>query len=161
MARLRRVPDHGAQHGDALPVNHRAIQGISLGGLPAWPENFRGNHPYADQVNAGGSLRQWIRSDGSFDTLDDWNTVELIARGSSAAHIVGSSRRSMDCSSRTRPIAPSTSRSVAGVSCFRLNAPRSPSGTLNPQPLVRGFRSKSAWVWIRHPAIRLTELGTD
>lgn len=74
--------------GDAIPVNHRAIQGVSLGGLPSWPSNIPGDHPYAPQVDAGGNLRQWIRADGSFDTLDGWNKVELIARGSSAAHIV-------------------------------------------------------------------------
>lgn len=74
--------------GDALPVNHRAVQGLSLGGLPAWPENFPGDFPYAPQIDAGGSLRQWIHSDGVFDTLDGWNKVELIAVGSKAAHIV-------------------------------------------------------------------------
>ena len=74
--------------GDALPINHRAIQAISQGGLPAWPENFPGKFPYAEQINAGGSLRQWIKADGSFDNLDGWNTVELIAIGSKAAHLV-------------------------------------------------------------------------
>jgi len=74
--------------GDAIPVNHRAIQAISMGGLPAWPKDFPGNTQYAPQVNAGGNLRQWIKADGSFDTLDGWNTVELIAKGDSAAHIV-------------------------------------------------------------------------
>lgn len=74
--------------GDALPINHRAIQAISQGGLPAWPEDFAGNTRYAPQVDAGGSLRQWIRADGSFDTLGGWNTVELIAQGDKAAHIV-------------------------------------------------------------------------
>jgi hypothetical protein len=74
--------------GDALPINHRAIPAVSLGGLPSWPQNFPGQTAYAPQVDAGGSLRQWIRADGAFDTLDGWNTVELIADGSNAAHIV-------------------------------------------------------------------------
>ena len=74
--------------GDAIPVNHRAIQGISLGGLPTWPNNVPGNHPYAPQIDAGGNLRQMIKADGNFDTLDGWNTVELIAKRQSAAHIV-------------------------------------------------------------------------
>ncbi|WDF71763.1 3-keto-disaccharide hydrolase [Novosphingobium sp. KACC 22771] len=74
--------------GDALPINHRAIAAISQGGLPAWPDDFPGNKQYAPQVNAGGSLRQWIRADGNFDTLEGWNTVELIAQGDKAAHIV-------------------------------------------------------------------------
>lgn len=74
--------------GDAIPVNHRAIQAISMGGLPAWPQDFPGNTQYAPQINAGANLRQWIRAEGSFDNLDGWNTVELIARGDSAAHIV-------------------------------------------------------------------------
>lgn len=74
--------------GDALPVNHRAIQAVSAGGLPSWPQDFPGNTMYAPQVDAGGNLRQWIRADGYFDTLDGWNTVELIAKGDSAAHIV-------------------------------------------------------------------------
>lgn len=74
--------------GDAIPVNHRAIQAISMGGLPAWPKDFPGNTRYAPQIDAGGNLRQWIKADGNFDTLDGWNTVELIASGDSAAHIV-------------------------------------------------------------------------
>ncbi|WP_167542933.1 3-keto-disaccharide hydrolase [Novosphingobium capsulatum] len=74
--------------GDALPINHRAIPAISQGGLPGWPEDLPGNTQYAPQVDAGGSLRQWIRADGSFDTLEGWNTVELIAQGDKAAHIV-------------------------------------------------------------------------
>lgn len=74
--------------GDAIPVNHRAIQAISMGGLPAWPNNFPGNNRYAPQVDAGGNLRQMIKAEGVFDNLDGWNTVELIARGDSAAHIV-------------------------------------------------------------------------
>ncbi len=73
--------------GDAIPVNHRAIPGVSMGGLPAWPRNFPGQ-AYAPQVDAGGNQRQMIRAEGSFDTLDGWNTVELIARGDTAAHIV-------------------------------------------------------------------------
>ncbi|WP_428333202.1 3-keto-disaccharide hydrolase [Novosphingobium sp.] len=74
--------------GDALPINHRAIEAISLGGMPSWPEDFPGNTRYAPQVDAGGNLRQWIHADGTFDTLEGWNTVELIAQGDKAAHIV-------------------------------------------------------------------------
>ena len=74
--------------GDAIPVNHRAIQAISMGGLPAWPHDVPGNTRYAPQIDAGGNLRQWIKADGVFDNLDGWNTVELIAQGDSAAHIV-------------------------------------------------------------------------
>jgi hypothetical protein len=74
--------------GDALPVNHRAIQAVSLGGLPSWPHDVPGNTQYAPQIDAGSNLRQWIRADGYFDNLDGWNTVELIAHGDTAAHIV-------------------------------------------------------------------------
>lgn len=74
--------------GDAIPVNHRAIQAVSAGGLPAWPQDFPGNSQYAPQIDAGSNLRQWIRADGNFDTLEGWNTVELICRGDSAAHVV-------------------------------------------------------------------------
>ena len=74
--------------GDAIPVNHRAIEAISLGGLPSWPNDVPGNTRYTPQVDAGGNLRQWIRADGTFDTLDGWNTVELIAQNDKAAHIV-------------------------------------------------------------------------
>ena len=74
--------------GDALPFNHRAIQAVSLGGLPSWPQDFPGNTQYAPQIDVGGNMRQWIRADGYFDNLDDWNTVELIAQGNTAAHIV-------------------------------------------------------------------------
>lgn len=74
--------------GDAIPVNHRAIQAISAGGLPSWPRDFPGNTQYAPQVNAGPNLRQHIRADGNFDTLEGWNMVELICRGDSAAHVV-------------------------------------------------------------------------
>jgi hypothetical protein len=73
--------------GDAFPINHRAVAGISMGGVPAWPHNPPGL-PYAPQINAGHNLRQAIRADGSFDSLDDWNTIELIAEGANAAHLV-------------------------------------------------------------------------
>ena len=74
--------------GDAIPVNHRAIQAISAGGLPSWPRDVPGNTQYAPQIDAGSNLRQHIRADGNFDTLEGWNTVELICRGDSAAHVV-------------------------------------------------------------------------
>ncbi|WP_267388427.1 DUF1080 domain-containing protein [Sphingomonas sp. GC_Shp_3] len=74
--------------GDALPINHRAVGGISLGGLPSWPDNPPGYHVYGPQFDAGGSLRQNLKADGDFASLTDWNTVELIATGQKAAHIV-------------------------------------------------------------------------
>lgn len=80
------IMEHGT--GDAIPVNHRAIPAISMGGLPAWPKDFPGNNRYAPQINAGSNLRQWIKAEGVFDTLDGWNTVELICRADSAAHVV-------------------------------------------------------------------------
>jgi Domain of Unknown Function (DUF1080) len=74
--------------GDALPINHRAIQAVSLGGLPSWPEDMPGNTKYAPQVKVGKTLRQRILAEGCFDELEGWNTVELIASGDKAAHIV-------------------------------------------------------------------------
>lgn len=73
--------------GDAYPINHRAVPCISQGGIPAWPRNPPGL-PYAPQINAGGNLRQSIRADGNFEDLTGWNTIELVAEGDRAAHLV-------------------------------------------------------------------------
>lgn len=113
--------------GDAIPVNHRAIQAISLGGLPAWPNDFPGNTRYAPQVDAGGNLRQWIRADGNFDTLDGWNTVELIAQGDKAAHIVNGrlvtalyGLQSQDPADKTRYVPLKRGRILLQIECAEI-----------------------------------------
>lgn len=113
--------------GDAVPVNHRAIQAISMGGLPAWPRDVPGNTRYAPQVDAGGNLRQWIRADGVFDTLDGWNTVELIARGDSAAHIVNGrlvtalyGLQSQDPADRSRYVRLTRGRILLQIECAEI-----------------------------------------
>ncbi|MFY7834941.1 MAG: 3-keto-disaccharide hydrolase [Novosphingobium sp.] len=113
--------------GDAIPVNHRAIQAISMGGLPAWPNNFAFNNQYAPQINAGSNLRQMIKAEGVFDNLDGWNTVELIAKGDSAAHIVNGrlitalyGLQSQDSADRSHYVRLSKGRILLQIECAEI-----------------------------------------
>ncbi|MBF9149377.1 3-keto-disaccharide hydrolase [Novosphingobium jiangmenense] len=75
--------------GDAIMVNTRALQGPLLGGTPLWPTYFPGlPTTYADPINAGGIARQWHRHAGDYERIDGWNTVDLVAIGDQAAHMV-------------------------------------------------------------------------
>ncbi len=75
--------------GDAVMVNTLALQGPLLGGTPLWP-NWIAAFPntYQDPVRAGPYARQWHRHAGHYERLDGWNTLDLIAIGDQAAHLV-------------------------------------------------------------------------
>ncbi|WP_428332746.1 3-keto-disaccharide hydrolase [Novosphingobium sp.] len=75
--------------GDAIMINTRALPGLLLGGTPLWPDYFPGlPRTYETPVNAGGIERQWFRHAGDYERLDGWNTLDLIAFGDQAAHLV-------------------------------------------------------------------------
>lgn len=75
--------------GDAVVVNTLAIQGPLLGGTPLWP-NWIEAFPstYQEPVRAGPYARQWLRQSGNYERMDGWNTLDLIAFGDQAAHLV-------------------------------------------------------------------------
>ena len=74
---------------DAILINTRALNGASLAGTPAWPEQAGfASKEYVPPLIDAGFARQWFRRDGNFEKLDDWNTVELITLGDKAAHLV-------------------------------------------------------------------------
>lgn len=75
--------------GDAVMVNTLALHGPLLGGTPLWP-NWIEALPaqYQEPVKAGPYARQWHRHSGPYERLDEWNTLELIAFGDQAAHLV-------------------------------------------------------------------------
>lgn len=75
--------------GDAVMVNTMAVQGPVLGGTPLWP-NWIPAIPktYEPPLVAGGLARQWLRHAGHYESLDDWNTLDLYAFGDQAAHLV-------------------------------------------------------------------------
>ena len=75
--------------GDAVVVNTLALQGPLLGGTPLWPnwiEAFPSN--YQEPVKAGPYARQWHRQSGNYERPEGWNTLDLIAFGDQAAHLV-------------------------------------------------------------------------
>jgi hypothetical protein len=75
--------------GDAIMIDTLALQGPLLGGTPLWPNYFPSlPQDYAEPVRAGGIARQWFRHSGAFASLDGWNTLDLIAFGDQAAHLV-------------------------------------------------------------------------
>lgn len=75
--------------GDAILVNVQGLEGANLGGTPVWP-TFPPFLPktYPEPVVAGGIARQWYKKTGDFELRDGWNTLDLIAFGDQAAHIV-------------------------------------------------------------------------
>lgn len=75
--------------GDAIMVNTRALQGPLLGGTPLWPNYFPGlPTDYVEPVKAGGIARQWHHHAGTYERIDDWNTVDLVVFGDQAAQLV-------------------------------------------------------------------------
>lgn len=75
--------------GDAIMIDTRALHGPLLGGTPLWPNYFPSMpQEYVEPVRAGGIARQWFRHSGAFASLDGWNTLDLIAFGDQAAHLV-------------------------------------------------------------------------
>jgi Domain of Unknown Function (DUF1080) len=75
--------------GDAVTLNTKALHGPRLGGTPLWP-NWIPAIPrkYEEPINAGGIARQWLKHAGPYEKLDDWNTLDLLAFGDQAAHLV-------------------------------------------------------------------------
>lgn len=75
--------------GDAVVVNALALHGPLLGGTPLWP-NWIEAFPstYQEPVRAGPYARQWHRQSGNYERTDGWNTLDLIAFGDQAAHLV-------------------------------------------------------------------------
>jgi len=77
--------------GDAICVNTRCWPRMDQGGTPAWPNNpaTTPRPSFPPPENPRPALeRQAVLKLGNFEKLDDWNTVELIALGDKAAHIV-------------------------------------------------------------------------
>lgn len=75
--------------GDAITINTKALAGPLLGGTPLWPTYFPGlPRTYEEPISAGGIARQWFRHAGNYEKLDGWNTLDLIAFGDQAAHLV-------------------------------------------------------------------------
>jgi len=77
--------------GDAICVNTRCWPGANQGGTPAWPQQpaTTPRPSFPPPANPRPALeRQQVLKNGNFEKLDDWNTVELIALGDKAAHLV-------------------------------------------------------------------------
>lgn len=78
--------------GDAILINTRCWPGADLGGTPAWPVNasFAARPTFPPPANPRPAIeRQSLKKNGSgFERLQDWNTIELIAYGDRAAHLV-------------------------------------------------------------------------
>jgi hypothetical protein len=77
--------------GDAITINTRCYPGADLGGTPAWPNQVpvlarpiwpapAGTRPEIE--------RQLVRKSGDFERIQDWNTIEVLAIGDKAAHLV-------------------------------------------------------------------------
>ena len=77
--------------GDAICINTRCWPGADQGGTPAWPQQpaTTPRPSFPPPANPRPALeRQRVSKNGNFEKLDDWNTVELIALGDKAAHLV-------------------------------------------------------------------------
>ena len=92
--------------GDAILVNVLGLEGANLGGTPVWP-----NYPpflpstYPAPIVAGGIARLWFKKTGDFELRDGWNTLDLIAVGDQAAHIVNGRIVTTVFGLRQRPVA--------------------------------------------------------
>lgn len=77
--------------GDAILINTRCWPGVDLGGTPSWPTQipieprpvFPTPREPRDAIE-----RQRVIKNGNFERLGQWNTVELLAIGNRAAHVV-------------------------------------------------------------------------
>jgi hypothetical protein len=77
--------------GDAILINARCYPGADLGGTPAWPNQVPMTPKPAFPRPEGARPpleRQLVRKSGDFETRMDWNTIELLAIGDKAAHLV-------------------------------------------------------------------------
>lgn len=74
---------------DAILVDMTGVQGVSLGGTPAWPRQPEwAKAPKIEPSVAEGVSRLWFRKDGNFEREDAWNLLELIVAGDRTAHLV-------------------------------------------------------------------------
>ncbi|MEO7656657.1 MAG: DUF1080 domain-containing protein [Sphingomicrobium sp.] len=76
--------------GDAILVNTRCWPGFDAGGTPAWPTQVGPPQPLevAPREPRPAIERQRVIKNGDFETRMGWNTIELLAIGSKAAHLV-------------------------------------------------------------------------
>lgn len=76
--------------GDAICINTRCFPGANQGGTPAWPNQpgFAQRPTYVVTEPRPPIERQHVFKNGNFENLDGWNTIELIAIGDKAAHLV-------------------------------------------------------------------------
>lgn len=75
--------------GDGLMIDTLGLQGPRLGGTPLWPR-WIPDFPetYDEPTRSGGYARQWHRHHGEFEKLEGWNTLDLVAFGDQAAHMI-------------------------------------------------------------------------
>jgi len=76
--------------GDAILINARCWPGANQGGTPAWPTQPPATPKATFTVVEPRPAieRQYLPRNGDFERMDDWNTIELIAIGDRAAHLV-------------------------------------------------------------------------
>lgn len=75
--------------GDMIGTNTRAIQGDSHSGAFVWPNQpAYGPAEFRPGIATGPITRQWLRKDGDFERLDDWNTLDLLVDRDMAAFVV-------------------------------------------------------------------------
>jgi len=77
--------------GDAILINTRCYPGADLGGTPAWPDQVPVLARPALPTPSGPRPeieRQLVRKNGDFERVQDWNTIEVLAIGDKAAHLV-------------------------------------------------------------------------
>lgn len=77
--------------GDAILINARCWPGADVGGTPAWPKQIpidpRPEFP-PPQDPRPALERQRVKKNGDFEQRMDWNTIEILAVGDQAAHLV-------------------------------------------------------------------------
>lgn len=77
--------------GDAVLINSRCYPGADLGGTPAWPNQvpLLPRPTFVTPPEPRMALeRQHVKKNGDFERRMDWNTIELLAIGDKAAHLV-------------------------------------------------------------------------
>ena len=76
--------------GDAICLNTRCFPGADQGGTPAWPNqaSFAQRPTFTVAEPRPPIERQRVIKNGNFENLGGWNTVELIAVGDKAAHLI-------------------------------------------------------------------------
>lgn len=77
--------------GDAILINTRCYPGADVGGTPAWPVQIplEPRPVFTTPPEPRQPIeRQRVIRNGNFERLGQWNTVELLAIGNRAAHLV-------------------------------------------------------------------------